>query len=190
MVYSHKYILLHSAKSSPGAAGKGEENDSIVLQRLKENISSIVLGKDEALDLLLVALLAEGHVLIEDVPGVGKTLITKALAASLHADFHRLQCTPDLTPTDVTGFYILDRQSNAFVFKPGPVVANICSSTKSTGRFPERNPACLRLWRKGKSPWKGKQFRFQSRFLLSLARILLNMTEHFPCPKRSWIVFC
>lgn len=81
----------------------------ISLQRLKENISSIVLGKEDSLNLLLVGLIAEGHVLIEDVLGVGKTLLAKALAASLNADFHRIQCTPDLTPTDVTGFYVFDR---------------------------------------------------------------------------------
>ncbi len=97
----------------------------ISLQRLKENISSIVLGKEDPLTLLLVGLIAEGHVLIEDVPGVGKTLLAKALAASLNADFHRIQCTPDLTPTDVTGFYVFDRQSNSFSFRAGPVVTNI-----------------------------------------------------------------
>ncbi|KJR49284.1 MoxR-like ATPase [Desulfosporosinus sp. I2] len=97
----------------------------ISLQRLKENISGIVLGKEDSLTLLLVGLIAEGHILIEDVPGVGKTLIAKALAASLNADFHRIQCTPDLTPTDVAGFYVFDRQSNSFSFRAGPVVTNI-----------------------------------------------------------------
>ena len=95
------------------------------IQTIRDAVGRIVVGKDEALELLLAGLLAGGHVLVEDVPGVGKTLLAKSLAAVLGIDFHRLQCTPDLTPTDVTGFSIYERATGTFRFQPGPVVTNI-----------------------------------------------------------------
>ncbi|MDN5336659.1 MAG: MoxR-like ATPase [Synergistales bacterium] len=91
------------------------------LLRLKENVSRVVIGKREVLDLMLVGLIARGHILIEDVPGVGKTLMARAIASSCHLGFRRLQCTPDLMPTDVTGFFTYDKKNAEFVFRPGPV---------------------------------------------------------------------
>ena len=90
-----------------------------------DNISRVVVGKKEVLELLMVALLAEGHILLEDVPGLGKTLITKSLARSIAATFRRIQFTPDLLPADVTGFNVYDRGSQSFTFQPGPVHTHI-----------------------------------------------------------------
>ncbi|HCP07229.1 MAG TPA: AAA family ATPase, partial [Synergistaceae bacterium] len=86
------------------------------LSKLRENVSRVVIGKGKVLDLMLVGLIARGHILIEDVPGVGKTLMARAIAASCHMKFRRLQCTPDLMPTDVTGFFTYDKKDGAFTF--------------------------------------------------------------------------
>ena len=93
--------------------------------KIIQNISRVVVGKSEALELLLAALLADGHVLLEDVPGVGKTLIAKSLASSMRGTFKRIQFTPDLLPADVTGFNVYDQKTARFRFQPGPVLTNI-----------------------------------------------------------------
>ena len=93
--------------------------------KIKENIAKVIVGKDEVINLLLTALLADGHVLIEDMPGTGKTKLAKALAASLDADFNRIQFTPDLLPADITGLDIYNQKSGQFEFTKGPVFTNI-----------------------------------------------------------------
>ena len=94
-------------------------------QTIIDNVEKVIIGKREVLDLMLVALLCEGHVLLEDVPGVGKTMLARAVAVSLGVDFKRIQCTPDLLPNDVTGVSIFDQQQQAFTFIPGPAFTNI-----------------------------------------------------------------
>ena len=89
-------------------------------EKLINNVEKVIIGKRPVLEMLVVALLCEGHVLLEDVPGVGKTMLARALAITLGIDFKRLQCTPDLLPTDVTGVSIFDQKSQAFTFVPGP----------------------------------------------------------------------
>src|SRR5881628_21834 len=93
----------------------------LLLNRLLDNVGTVVLGKPEVIKLAVVALLAEGHVLIEDVPGVGKTLLARALAASIDCSFRRLQFTPDLLPSDIIGSSVYNAASGEFVFKQGPV---------------------------------------------------------------------
>src|SRR4051794_25718525 len=93
--------------------------------RLKQSIARVVVGKEAVVELLLVALLCEGHVLLEDVPGVGKTLLAKALARSLGGHFRRIQFTPDLLPSDVTGSRVFNQKTGDFEFRPGPLFGNI-----------------------------------------------------------------
>lgn len=96
-----------------------------ILNKLKANLELCIHGKESEINLLLTALLAGGHVLIEDVPGTGKTVLIKALARSIQGDFRRIQCNPDLLPTDVTGVSIYHPKEETFVFRPGPVFSNI-----------------------------------------------------------------
>ena len=98
--------------------------DSLIA-RLESNVSQAILGKPDVIRLAVVALVAEGHLLIEDAPGVGKTSLGKALSKSLDCSFTRLQCTPDMLPSDVTGVSVFNQKTREFEFRPGPIMAQI-----------------------------------------------------------------
>src|SRR5437868_51680 len=112
------------------AAAEGRQMQGVVevgrlAGMLRANLAPVLVGKPDVVDLAIVALLCEGHLLIEDVPGVGKTTLARGLAQSIGGTFRRLQCTPDLLPSDVSGVSIFDQKSGEFVFRPGPVFANV-----------------------------------------------------------------
>src|SRR3954464_5452408 len=111
--------------------------------RLLDNVALVVLGKTEAIKLAVVALLAEGHVLIEDVPGVGKTLLARAMAASIDCSFRRIQFTPDLLPSDVLGSSVYHAPSGDFVFKQGPLFANVILADEINRTTPRTQSALL-----------------------------------------------
>ncbi|MBA9085115.1 MoxR-like ATPase [Fontibacillus solani] len=102
-----------------------KEQSISILNLVKNNLKSCILGKDFEIDLLLTALLASGHVLIEDVPGTGKTQLIKAMAKSMSGDYRRIQCNPDILPSDITGVSVFHPHEERFVFRPGPVITNI-----------------------------------------------------------------
>ena len=114
-----------------------------LLKRLVDNVASVVLGKPEVIKLAVVALLAEGHVLIEDVPGVGKTLLARALAASIDCSFRRLQFTPDLLPSDILGSSVYHAATGEFVFKEGPIFANVILADEINRTTPRTQSALL-----------------------------------------------
>ena len=114
-----------------------------ILERLIENVASVVLGKPDPIRLAVVALLAEGHVLIEDVPGVGKTLLARALAASVDCSFRRIQFTPDLLPSDILGSSVYNAGDGEFVFKPGPIFANVILADEINRTTPRTQSALL-----------------------------------------------
>ena len=116
----------------------GKNFDAIV-----DNIETVIQGKRRTIELAAMCLLAKGHALIEDVPGVGKTLLARSLAKSLHSSFQRIQFTPDLLPSDVTGVSVWDRETSRFVFRPGPVFANVVLGDEINRASPKTQSALL-----------------------------------------------
>ena len=119
-------------------------NPRQVITALKQNIGKVIVGKDEVIELLLIAMLCKGHVLIEDVPGTGKTTLASALAKSLDCSFNRIQFTPDVVPSDVTGFTMVNFKTGEMEFHPGAI---LLWRTRSTVPRPRRSRRCWRSWR-------------------------------------------
>ena len=113
------------------------------IQRLRENITSVYMGNTAAVDRVMVSLLARGHILIEDVPGVGKTVLASALARSIECSFARIQCTPDLLPSDIIGVTVYDRQTSEFRFTPGPIFHNVIVADEINRTTPRTQSALL-----------------------------------------------
>ncbi len=114
-----------------------------VMERVISNVEKVIVGKREVIELTLVSLLCEGHILIEDVPGTGKTTLAKALARSLGCSFQRIQFTPDLLPSDVTGLYFFNQKTQEFEFRPGPIMAQIVLADEINRATPRTQAALL-----------------------------------------------
>ncbi|QOJ16851.1 MAG: MoxR family ATPase [Phycisphaeraceae bacterium] len=136
------------------------------LERLRQNITSVYMGNVAAVDRIIVCLLARGHVLIEDVPGVGKTVLANALAKSLDCTFARIQCTPDLLPSDITGVSIFNRDGRAFEFKKGPIFHNIVIADEINRTTPRTQSALLEAMSEGTVSAEGETYRLPEPFMV------------------------
>jgi MoxR-like ATPase len=154
--------------SSPTTEVSAPDVDELMsmLNRLLENIGSVVLGKPEVIKLAVVALLAEGHVLIEDVPGVGKTLLARALAASIDCTFRRVQFTPDLLPSDILGSSVYNAATGEFVFKQGPIFSNVILADEINRTTPRTQSALLEAMSDGQVSVEGKTYPLDPPFIV------------------------
>jgi MoxR-like ATPase len=134
--------------------------------RLLDNVGQVVLGKSEVIKLAVVALLAEGHILVEDVPGVGKTLLARALAASIDCSFRRIQFTPDLLPSDVLGSSVYHAPSGEFVFKPGPLFSNVVLADEINRTTPRTQSALLEAMSDRQVSVEGKTYPLDPPFIV------------------------
>jgi len=136
------------------------------LQRLRQNITSVYMGNKSAVDRLLVCLLARGHALIEDVPGVGKTVLAHALARSIDCKFARLQLTPDMLPADVLGVTVYSQETEQFVFKPGPIFSNILLADEINRTTPRTQSALLEAMNEGQVSIDGQTRKLPPPFMV------------------------
>ena len=150
---------------------------------IRENVSRVIVGKDNEIDLIVAAILAGGHVLMEDVPGTGKTLMAKTLAKSVNAQFKRVQFTPDLLPTDVTGLSVLDRGTGEFVFKPGPVFTNILLADEINRATPRTQSALLECMEEKQVTIDGETRRLPSPFIVIATQNPVETQGTFPLPE-------
>ncbi len=152
-------------------------------ERIVENISKVIVGKDRSIELLLVALLADGHVLIEDVPGLGKTLMAKSLARSIGGSVKRVQFTPDLLPADITGFNVYNQQTGQFTFQPGPVITNILLADEINRTIPRTQASLLESMEERQVTVDGKTFPLPHPFFVMATQNPIELEGTFPLPE-------
>lgn len=153
------------------------------VKALRDNIGEVIIGKKETIDCMLTALIAGGHILLEDTPGTGKTMLAKSLAASLQADFKRIQFTPDLLPADITGLNIYNRKEEAFQYVEGPIVTNVLLADEINRATPRTQSALLEAMEEKQITIDGKTRRLEDVFIVMATQNPIETAGTFPLPE-------
>jgi MoxR-like ATPase len=151
--------------------------------RIRDNIEKVIFGKAEVIEKLLVTLLCRGHVLLEDVPGVGKTILARALSVSLGGIFHRVQCTPDLLPADVLGVSVYDQKTGDFSFREGPVMTNVLLVDEINRATPRTQSALLEAMAEGRISVEGGARELPDPFFMIATENPVEFEGTFPLPE-------
>ncbi len=174
-------MVRRSPRSRTAPAGLEDLLESST--RIRANIEQVIEGKSDAIRLAMVVLLAEGHLLIEDVPGVGKTLLAKALARSIDCSVRRIQFTPDLLPSDVTGVSVYNQESREFEFKPGAVFANLVVGDEINRASPKTQSALLEAMEERQVTVDGVTYVLESPFMVIATQNPIEMEGTYPLPE-------
>lgn len=154
-----------------------------VAERLCRNVERVLVGKHATVELAIVALLCEGHLLIEDVPGIGKTTLARAMARSIGGTFRRLQCTPDLLPSDVTGVSVFDQRTAQFEFRPGPIFANVLLADEINRATPRTQSAVLEAMQEAQVSVDGITRPLPRPFVVLATQNPVELEGTFPLPE-------
>lgn len=154
-----------------------------VAQRIRDNVQKVIVGKDEVIELLLAAVLCEGHVLLEDVPGTGKTTLAHALAISLGCSFRRIQFTPDLLPSDVTGLNWFNQKRQEFEFRPGPVMSQVILADEINRATPRTQSALLEAMQERQVTADGVTRALERPFMVLATQNPIELEGTFPLPE-------
>lgn len=152
-------------------------------RKIIDNISKVVVGKSQTIEFMMIALLADGHILLEDVPGLGKTLIAKALAKSFKGTFRRVQFTPDLLPADITGFNVYDQQDGIFKFHKGPVLTNILLADEINRAIPRTQSSLLESMEERQVSVDGQTYKLPKPFFVVATQNPIELEGTFPLPE-------
>ncbi len=152
-------------------------------EKIRENISKVIIGKEDVIDLVLVTLLCSGHVLLEDVPGLGKTVLAKALSKSVNCDFRRIQFTPDLLPSDLTGLSIFNQKEADFDFREGPLFTNIVLADEINRATPRTQSALLECMEERQITVEGTTRKLEAPFFVIATQNPLETQGTFPLPE-------
>jgi MoxR-like ATPase len=150
---------------------------------VRENIQKVIVGRDEVINLALVAIFCEGHILIEDVPGIGKTTLAKSIAASLGCTFRRIQFTPDLLPSDVTGINFFNQKTQEFEFRPGPVMSQVVLADEINRATPRTQSAMLEAMQEQQITVDGVTYFLPRPFLVMATQNPIELEGTFPLPE-------
>jgi MoxR-like ATPase len=153
------------------------------VQKVVGNVERVIVGKDESVAFSLIAVICRGHVLIEDVPGVGKTVLTKAIARSIGCSFKRIQFTPDLLPSDVTGVSIYNQKTGNFEFRPGPIMAQIVLADEINRATPKTQSALLEAMEESQITVDGVSYRLPEPFMVMATQNPIEYEGTFPLPE-------
>ena len=151
--------------------------------RLRDSVQQVIVGKDKAIDLAIISLLCRGHVLVEDVPGIGKTTMAKALAQSLGCTFKRIQFTPDLMPTDVLGVNFYNQKSGDFEYRPGPIFSQVLLADEINRATPRTQSALLEAMQERQATVDGETRLLPEPFLVMATQNPIEMEGTFPLPE-------
>jgi len=151
--------------------------------KVKANVERVIVGKGLVVELAIVALLCEGHILFEDVPGLGKTFLAKSLARSLGCSFRRIQCTPDLLPSDITGTYIYNQRTSDFEFRPGPVMSQVVLADEINRATPRTQSALLEAMQERQVTAEGETKALPRPFLVMATQNPIELEGTFPLPE-------
>jgi MoxR-like ATPase len=156
---------------------------AVSARRIRENIQKVIIGKDEVINQVLVAVLCEGHVLLEDVPGIGKTTLARALAVSLGCTFHRIQFTPDLLPSDVTGLNWFNQKKQEFEFRQGPVMSQVVLADEINRATPRTQSGLLEAMQERQVTIDGVTYPLPRPFLVLATQNPVELEGTFPLPE-------
>ncbi len=156
-----------------------------VAEQIINNVGKVIIGKRNEIRSTVIGLLCDGHILIEDVPGVGKTMLARALSRSIGCTFSRIQFTPDMLPSDVTGVSVYNQKTMEFEFRPARLFPRSCWPTRSTGPRPRLRPRSWKRWKSTRSLSMERPTGWVRPFRFSLLRIRSSTKAPFPYPKRS-----
>lgn len=159
------------------------ERDQNCVEKIRNNVERVIVGKSSVIDLMLTALLAKGHVLLEDVPGTGKTMLAKSIARSLDASFARIQFTPDLLPSDVTGLNYYHQKTGEFIFRPGPVFCHILLADEINRATPRTQSSLLECMEERQVTVDGETRALESPFMVIATQNPIETAGTFPLPE-------
>lgn len=174
----YKYIQFHSE------SGNMRMKDTVkTLRRIVDNVENVIVGKRNVIELVLISLVCGGHVLIEDVPGVGKTSLVSALAKSLDASFKRIQFTPDVLPSDITGFSIYNQKTSEFEYRPGAIMSQIVLADEINRTSPKTQASLLEVMEENQVTVDGTTYRVPKPFMVLATQNPVEYIGTYPLPE-------